>query len=215
MKWIEAFVTMDTELVKGSEKAAEGSEKAEEGNFKRAAGKLEQEDVKRQRLEEENESAELKRWLEIIPKNDDDVTIKATPLSSKSPTIVDYKIYKEGRKSFFKIIRADGNSQNYLTFGKMFKNFNKEDLEVLWSIVKARFKKTKPIDDMDNMLFQTLKIMLEHHVEENIWKYQQGTAKVLNWKLFDLCGVYCVTTQNMVYYLLVKKMYLFARNILH
>nr|GEW16434.1 ribonuclease H-like domain, reverse transcriptase, RNA-dependent DNA polymerase [Tanacetum cinerariifolium] len=187
MKWIESFVPMDTELVKGSEKAAGSSEKAAEGSSKRAA----------------------------VPDNDDDVTIKATPLSSKSPTIVDYKIYKERRKSFFKIIRADGNSQNYLTFGKMFKNFNREDLEVLWSIVKARFKKTNPVDDMDNLLFQTLKTMFEHHVEDNICKYQQGTTKVLNWELFYSCGVYCVTTQNMVYYLLVEKMYSFTRNILH
>nr|GEY33310.1 hypothetical protein [Tanacetum cinerariifolium] len=83
------------------------------------------------------------------------------------------------------------------------------------SIVKSRFKKTKPVDDMDNLLFQTLKIMFEHHVEENTWKYQQGKANVLNWKLFDSCGVYCVTTHNMVYYLLVEKMYPFTRNILH
>nr|GEZ27037.1 hypothetical protein [Tanacetum cinerariifolium] len=115
----------------------------------------------------------VERCLEIIPEDDDDVTIEATPISSKYPTIVDYKIYKEGRKSYFKIIRADGNSQNYLTFRKMFKNFNIEDLEVLWSIVKARFKKTKPVDDMDNLLCQTLKTMFEHPVEDNIWKYQQ------------------------------------------
>nr|GEZ55774.1 putative ribonuclease H-like domain-containing protein [Tanacetum cinerariifolium] len=148
-------------LVKGSEKATEGSknaaessEKAEKDSSKRPGYKLEEEDVKRQKIKEENESAELKRCLEIILDDDgDDVTIEATPLSSKSPTIVDYKIYKEGRKSFFKIIKGYGNSQNYLTFGKMFKNFNREDLEVLWSIVKARFKKTKPVDDMDNLLF--------------------------------------------------------------
>nr|GEY84678.1 hypothetical protein [Tanacetum cinerariifolium] len=168
---------MDTELVKGSEKAEKGSEKtvkgnekAEEGSSERAVDKLEQKDAKRQRLEEDNESVELKRCLEIIPK-DDDVTMEATPLSFKSPTIVDYKIYKEWKKSFFKIIRAYGISQNYLTFGKMFKNFNREELEVLWSIVKSRFNKTKPIDDMDNLLFQTLKTMFEHHVEDNIWKY--------------------------------------------
>nr|GEZ81455.1 hypothetical protein [Tanacetum cinerariifolium] len=147
--------------------------------------------------------------------DDDDVTIEATPLSSKSPTIVDYKIYKEGKKSFFKIIRTYGNSQSYLTFEKMFKNFNREDLEVLWSIVKARFKKTKTIDDMDNLLFQTLKTVFEHHVEDNIWKYQQGTDKVLHWKLFDSYRVYCVTTKNIVYYLLIEKMYLFTRNFLH
>nr|GEY87029.1 hypothetical protein [Tanacetum cinerariifolium] len=82
MKWIESFVPMDIELVKGSKKAPKGSSK-------RARGKLEQEDAKRQRIEEENESAELKRCLEIIPDNDDDVKIEATPLSSKSPTISD------------------------------------------------------------------------------------------------------------------------------
>nr|GFB17974.1 hypothetical protein [Tanacetum cinerariifolium] len=114
----------------------------------------------------------------VLEDDDDDVAIKATPLSSKSPTIVDYKIYREGKKSYFKIIRADGNSQNYLTFGTMFKNFNREDLEVLRSIIKERFKKKNPVDDMDNMLFQTLKTIFEHHVEDIIWKYQQGAVKV-------------------------------------
>nr|GEX06545.1 hypothetical protein [Tanacetum cinerariifolium] len=111
---------------------------------------------------------ELKRCLEIVPEDDDDVTIEATTLSSNFPTIVDYKVYKERKKSYFKIIRADENSQSYLTFGKMFKNFNREDLEVLWSIVKERFKKTKPMDDMDKLLFETLKTMFEYNAEDNI-----------------------------------------------
>nr|GEV75905.1 hypothetical protein [Tanacetum cinerariifolium]GEV77875.1 hypothetical protein [Tanacetum cinerariifolium] len=88
--------------IKGNEKPAEGSEKVAEGSSKRGADKLEQKDAKRQRIEEENESAELNRCLEIILDNDDDVTIEATPLSSKSPTIVDYKIYKKGGKAFSK-----------------------------------------------------------------------------------------------------------------
>nr|GEV93063.1 phospholipase-like protein [Tanacetum cinerariifolium] len=158
-----------------------------------------------QRIEEENASAELKRCLEIVPDDEDDVTVEATPLSSKSLTIIDYKIYKEERKSFFQIIRADGNSQMYLIISKMLKNINREDLEVLWSIVKSRFEKTKPADNMNNLLFQTLKTIFEHHIEDTVRKYQQGLTKVLNWKLFYSCGVYCVTMQNMVYYLLVKK----------
>nr|GEX71605.1 putative ribonuclease H-like domain-containing protein [Tanacetum cinerariifolium] len=60
---------------------------------------IEQENAKRQRLEIEDDTTELKRCLEIVPKDDDDVTIEATPLSSKSPTIVDYKIYKKRRKA--------------------------------------------------------------------------------------------------------------------
>nr|GEX57318.1 hypothetical protein [Tanacetum cinerariifolium] len=49
----------------------------------------------------------------------------------------------------------------------------------------------------------------------NIWKNQQGLARVKNWNLFDSCRVYCVTIQNIVYYLLVEKMYPLTRNTLH
>nr|GEY09409.1 hypothetical protein [Tanacetum cinerariifolium] len=96
-----------------------------EGSSKRAGDEIEKASAKRQRLQKEDDTVELKRCLEIVLEDDDDVTIKETPLSSTSPTMVDYKIYKEGKKSYFRIIKADGNSQNYLTFGKMFKNFNR------------------------------------------------------------------------------------------
>ncbi|GJZ21919.1 putative ribonuclease H-like domain-containing protein [Tanacetum coccineum] len=112
-------------------------------------------------------------------------------------------------------IRADGNSQMYLTFGKMLKNFDREDLEVLWSIVKARFKKTEPVNYMDTFLHLNLKTMFEHHIEDNVWKNQQGLVKVLNWKLYDSCGVHCVTMQNILYYLLVEKMYPLTKHKLH
>ncbi|GJU82553.1 hypothetical protein Tco_1284918 [Tanacetum coccineum] len=188
MKRVNTFVDYRTELVEESSKKAE-AEIAHESSLKRAGEELEQESSKKQKLEEDKESEELKQCLEIIPDDGDDVTIDATPLSTKSPTIVDYKIYKEGKKSYFQIIRADGNSQMYLTFGKMLKNFDREDLEVLWSIVKARFKKTEPVNYMDNFLLLNLKTMFEHHVEDNVWKNQQGLVKVLNWKLYDSYGV--------------------------
>nr|GFA39781.1 hypothetical protein [Tanacetum cinerariifolium] len=210
---VNTFVDMNTEMVE--ERSKKTQVEVTEDSSKRAGDEIEKESAKRQRLKKEDDSAKMKRCLEIVPEDDDDVTIEETPLSSKSPTIVDYKIYKQGKKSYFRIIRADRNSQNYLTFEKMFKNFNREDLKVLRSIVKERFKKTKPLDDMDNLLFQTLKTMFKHHVEDNIWKYQQGAVKVHNWKRFDSCGVSYVRTQNMVYYLLVEKMYPFTNNILH
>nr|GEW91932.1 putative ribonuclease H-like domain-containing protein [Tanacetum cinerariifolium] len=118
-----------------------------------------------------DDSEELKKCMEIVPDDGDEVLIEATPISSRSPTIIDYKIHKKGKKNYFKIIRADSNSQVYQTFKTMFKNFNREDLEVLWAIVKAIFKKKKPVDDMDNLLFRTLKTMFEHYVEDTIWIY--------------------------------------------
>nr|GEV56892.1 hypothetical protein [Tanacetum cinerariifolium] len=112
---------------------------------------------------------ELRKCIEIVPDDGDEVLSKATPISSRSPPIIDYKIHKEGKKTYFKINRADGNSRVYQTFEKMFKNFNKDDLEVSWDIVKDGFKKEKPVDDMDTILFRTLKTMFEHHVEDTIW----------------------------------------------
>nr|GEZ29621.1 hypothetical protein [Tanacetum cinerariifolium] len=58
------------------------------------------ETVENQGRFDDKEFAELKQCLEIIPEDGVDVTIDATPLSSKSPTIVDYKIHKEGKKSY-------------------------------------------------------------------------------------------------------------------
>ncbi|GJR21010.1 hypothetical protein Tco_0969537 [Tanacetum coccineum] len=174
MKRVNTFVDYRTELV--------------EESFKKAETKLVEESSKKQKLEEDKESKELKQCLEIITDDRDDVTINATPLSTKSPTIVDYKIYKEGKKSYFQIIRAD---------------------------VKARFKKTEPVNYMDNFLLLKLKTMFEHHVEDNAWKNQQGLVKVLNWKLYDSCGVYSVTMQSMLFHLLVEKMYPLTNHTLH
>ncbi|GJU91495.1 hypothetical protein Tco_1303918 [Tanacetum coccineum] len=169
-----------TELVEGSSKKAD----AEKSSLKRAGEALEQESSKKQKVEEDKESKELKQCLEIIPDYRDDVTIDATPLFTKSPTI-------------------------------MLKNFNTEDLEFLWSIVKSRFKKIEPVNYMDNFLLLNLKTMFKHHVEDSVWKNQQGLVKVLNWKLYDSCGVHCVTMQNILYYLLVEKMYPLTNHTLH
>ncbi|GJY45539.1 hypothetical protein Tco_0434602 [Tanacetum coccineum] len=179
MSWIDSFVPMDSKVVKGSKDKAEGSETRAEGSYKRAGKDLQQESTKKQKMDDDKEKEELKQCFEIVPYNRDDVTIDATPLSVKI-SYVDYKIYQEGKKSFFQIIRADGKTQMYLTFSKMLKNFDKEDLEVLWRIVKARFKKTEPVNYMDIFLHLNLKTMFEHHVEDSIWKNQQGLVKVLN-----------------------------------
>nr|GEU95657.1 hypothetical protein [Tanacetum cinerariifolium] len=174
----------DREMAKVNDFIAMDSE-AQESSTKRTAEHLEYEISKKQKVDENIEPAindfeELRKCIEIVPDDRDEVLNEATPISSRSPTIIDYKIHKEGKKTYFKIIRVDGNSQVYQTFEKMFKNFNREDLKVLWDIVKDRFKKEKPMDDMDNILFRTLKTMFEHHVKDTIWKYQQRLAKVKN-----------------------------------
>nr|GEY13315.1 hypothetical protein [Tanacetum cinerariifolium] len=109
MKRINTFVDLRTELVKESTKKDE-AKIAQESSLKRAGDELEQERSKKQKVEDDIESEELMKCLEIIPGDGYDVTIYATPLSFKSPTIVDYKIYKEGKKSYIQIFRVDDNS---------------------------------------------------------------------------------------------------------
>ncbi|GJU05611.1 hypothetical protein Tco_1122041 [Tanacetum coccineum] len=77
-----------------------------EGSSKRAGEELEQRSSKKQKCAPD-----------------------AIPLAVKSPSIVDWKIHKEGKKSYYQIIRADGSSKMYLVFSHMLKSFDKEDLE--------------------------------------------------------------------------------------
>ncbi|GKE73531.1 hypothetical protein Tco_1535572 [Tanacetum coccineum] len=130
MSWIDSFVPVDSKVVKGSKDRSEGRETRAKGCSKRAGEDLQQESTKNQKMDDDKEKEELKHCFEIVPDDGDDVTIDATPLSVKIP-IVNYKIYQEGKKIFFQIIRADGKTQMYLTFRKMLKNFDREDLEVL------------------------------------------------------------------------------------
>ncbi|GKA30246.1 hypothetical protein Tco_0716551 [Tanacetum coccineum] len=134
--------------VKADYQLAQRLQAQEQEEFSKRAGEaLEQESSKKQKVDDDKETEELKQCMEIILDDGDDVTIEATPLSTKFPTI-------------------------------MLKNFDREDLEVLWSIVKARFKKTEPVNYMDTFLHLNLKTIVN-----------------------------CVTMQNVLYYLLVEKMY--------
>ncbi|GJZ71947.1 hypothetical protein Tco_0635798 [Tanacetum coccineum] len=80
-----------------------------EGSSKRAGEELIQESSKKQNADDDKETTELKQCMEIIP-DEEDVTIDAIPLAVKSLRIVDWKIHKEGKKSYYQIIRADGKS---------------------------------------------------------------------------------------------------------
>nr|GEW89661.1 hypothetical protein [Tanacetum cinerariifolium] len=114
--------------------------------------------AKRKKLNEEVE--DLKRHLEIVPDEDDDVYIEATPLARKVP-VVDYKIIELNNKPYYKIIRADETHQLYISFLTLLKIFDREDLEALCSLVKERFSTSKPKNFSDDFLLTTLGAMFE------------------------------------------------------
>nr|GEW22772.1 hypothetical protein [Tanacetum cinerariifolium] len=118
--------------------------------------------AKRRKLNEEVK--DLKQHLEIVPDEDDDMYTEATPLARKVP-VVDYQIIQLNNKPCYKIIRADGTHQLYVSFITLLKNFDREDLESLWSIVKERFSTSKPNKFSDDYLLTTLRAMFERPVK--------------------------------------------------
>ncbi|GJY87352.1 hypothetical protein Tco_0501980 [Tanacetum coccineum] len=127
MKRVNTFVDYKTELVKESSKKAE-------------------------KVNKDKETLELQCLIEVVPDDEEEVAINVVPLATKPPTIVDGKIHKEGKKSYYQIIRADGKSQMYKVFSQMLKSFSREDLEDLHKLVKAKYGLTKPVEDLDLIL---------------------------------------------------------------
>ncbi|GJR59420.1 hypothetical protein Tco_1501582 [Tanacetum coccineum] len=48
---------------------------------------------------------------ELEQENEKEVAIDVVPLATKSLSIIDWKIHKEGKKNYYQIVRADGKSQ--------------------------------------------------------------------------------------------------------
>nr|GEY56514.1 hypothetical protein [Tanacetum cinerariifolium] len=190
-KRVNIFEPVKSELVKRKEK--------------RAGEKLIQESTKKPKVEDDKEIAELNQLMEII-QDKEEVAIDAIPLAIKSLRIIDWKIHKEGKKSYYQIMRTDGKSQMYIVFSKMLESFDREDLEDLYKLVKARYGSTRLVEDIDLLLWGDLNSMFKPHVEDKVWKLQQG-YKVLNWKLYDSYGVHSLRMKSMQFYMLVEKTY--------
>ncbi|GJV64203.1 hypothetical protein Tco_1475031 [Tanacetum coccineum] len=196
---------MDSEVVKSSETRTEGSSK-------RAGDELESDKSKKQKIDEhveaekddDQEEAEMKKHIEIV--KDDEVAIDAIPLATKPPMIVEYKIDKDGRMGYFKLIRADGSSKRYSSMIKMLQDIDREDLETLWKLVKAKHGNTRPEEDYERVLWGDLKVMFEPDIKSEVWRNLQG-YKVTIWKLFDTCGVHFVRFKNLHIFMLVEKRY--------
>ncbi|GJY28961.1 hypothetical protein Tco_0404728 [Tanacetum coccineum] len=125
MKRVNTFVDMNTELVEGSKTKAEGSSK-------RAGDELEQEKTKKQKGDDDQEEAEMKRHMSI--------------------------------------------------------GIDREDLETLWKLVKAKHENTRPEDDYERVLWGDLKVMFEPDIKSDVWRNLQGYNRciLLDSVCFDL-----------------------------
>nr|GFA19294.1 hypothetical protein [Tanacetum cinerariifolium] len=117
---------------------------------------------------------DAEKRLEIVQDEDDDVFVEAIPLAQKVP-VVDYQVVVINNKPKYKIIRADDTHQFYIRFTTLLKNFDIEDLETLWKIVRDRFSTSKPTNFLDEYLLLTLNTMFEEPDEQGaIWRNQKS-----------------------------------------
>ncbi|GJR76694.1 hypothetical protein Tco_0089059, partial [Tanacetum coccineum] len=185
------------EIQKLFDKEMKRAAESRESRRKRAGKEQQQESSKKQKVEKEKESdkvdeydeAELKKLLVI--KKDEDIAIDAIPLATKLPVIIDYKLHKEGMLVHYQLIRADGSSKRYSSMIRMLQGIDKEDLEALWRIVKAKYGDTRPDNEFERVLWGDLKVMFEPDKRSDVWRILQG-YRVTIWKLIDSSGVHFV-----------------------
>ncbi|GJY73411.1 uncharacterized mitochondrial protein-like protein [Tanacetum coccineum] len=139
MKRVNTFVDYRTELVEESSKKAETEQ---ENSLKKAKAEIAQESsLKREGEELEQESSKKQKLEEDKESEELKQCLEIIPDDGDDVTIDVTPLFTKSPTI-------------------MLKNFNREDLEVLWSIVKARFKKTEPVNYMDNFLLLNLKTMI-------------------------------------------------------
>ncbi|GJT86999.1 hypothetical protein Tco_1068716 [Tanacetum coccineum] len=128
-KQVNDFVPMDTD---SSGKKVDSSGKKAESSKKRTRAVLDEESVKRQKVEDDVEKAELKACLEIVPGDDSVVNIES--LATKYP-IVDWKTHILAEdKMYYQIIRADGSTKYYKIFSAMLDDFDRQDVLDLYRL---------------------------------------------------------------------------------
>ncbi|GKA28916.1 hypothetical protein Tco_0715161 [Tanacetum coccineum] len=93
---------------------------------KREVEELDEESVKRQKLEDDAEKAELQLCLEIVPRDDEAVNVES--LSTKY-LIVDWKTHILAEdKMYYQIIGVDGSEKYYKIFSAMLDDFDRQDV---------------------------------------------------------------------------------------
>ncbi|GJS01838.1 hypothetical protein Tco_0318346 [Tanacetum coccineum] len=102
---------------------------------------------KRQKMEEDAEKEDLKGFLDIIPR--EEVPIEVESLFTK----------------------GDGSSKNYKVLSEMLEDFDRQDVEELYRLVKEKYSASR-LEGYDLMLWGDLYTLFESDEEDEIWKNQ-------------------------------------------
>ncbi|GJR71350.1 hypothetical protein Tco_0083715 [Tanacetum coccineum] len=166
---------------------------------------------KRQKMEEDAEKEELKGFLDIIPR--EEVPIEVESLSTKFP-IVDWKtcVLTENFM-YYQVFRGDGSSKNYKILSEMLEDFDRQDVEELYRLVKEKYSASR-LEGFDLMLWGDLYTLFESDEEDEIWK-NQHEYNLISWRLCDFCGIHILLMENgLAIHMLTEKKYPLSQEML-
>nr|GFA84753.1 hypothetical protein [Tanacetum cinerariifolium] len=86
------------------------------------------------------------------------------------------------------------------------KHLDREDLNQLWALVNESLSNRQPTNDKEMELWVEQKRLNEHDDEDQLWTHTQNFMHALvEWKLYDMCGVHQVTSKDKEIFMLVEK----------
>nr|GEU49111.1 RNA-directed DNA polymerase homolog [Tanacetum cinerariifolium] len=124
--------------------------------------------------EKELSQEDLQQLMIIVPEQG----MNVEALKTKYP-IIDLEIYTEDTRKYWKIIRVGNHTEVYQFFKDMLKIFDKDDLVMLWSLVKERFSSTEPTDDKEKALWVELKRLFEPDIKMNYGNFRAIFHKLI------------------------------------
>nr|GFB82828.1 hypothetical protein [Tanacetum cinerariifolium] len=111
--------------------------------------------------------------------------------------IIDWKVHKEGQRSYWKIIMLGGSSACYQFFVDLLKHLDREDLNQQWILLKEYLSIKPASSDKEMELWVELKRLYEPDPEDQLWTQTQNFMHApIEWKLYNLSGVHQVAAKD-------------------
>nr|GEV41824.1 hypothetical protein [Tanacetum cinerariifolium] len=163
------------------------------------------EEPQKKRVAEETLLQESSKKLKVVKVSVSEFKVEA--LQVKYP-LIDWEIYSEGSRSYWKIIRVGGITEAYQSFEDMLKGFDREDLDALWRLVKEKFSSAVPTVDKEKALWVELTRLFKPNADDVFWKLQIYIHDPLTWKLYTNYRVHHVSlTRKHEIFMLTEKDY--------
>ncbi|GJU75191.1 putative ribonuclease H-like domain-containing protein [Tanacetum coccineum] len=161
VKQIDTFVPINIKATKaqlkryGEELQIEISKKQriddkDVSDIKEKVGKVKEEEPVKRVGKRKNQKARKGISIDKSPqgdsKTDKEESVEAMnpiPLDTKSNIVANWKIFQQGKRSIFKIIRANRAYTVYMSFGAMLKDFTREDLIELYRFLFGAYHTAK------------------------------------------------------------------------